>query len=155
MAILGVFGVLLTILIPTAIVALIVTAAINKEKGNDVSKFFIGVKAVYTYIIVIATLFMIISGTIVAVSSLLDYFLPESELESLEYDCTDYYSSKYCNATTKELRIRNEKNTGITEFAASLALVVIATPLFVTHSKEAKKLRDEKAKEDNRKEDVK
>lgn len=146
MAILGFFGFLIAILIPTAIVALIVAAAVNKEKGNDALKFSTGVKAVYTYIIVIATLFIIISGTIVAVSSLLDYFLPESELESVE-DCTDYYSSSYCSATTKEIRIQNEKNAGITEFAASLALVVIAIPLFVTHSKEAKKLRDEKKEE--------
>ncbi|MBQ8044412.1 MAG: hypothetical protein IJ272_09780 [Clostridia bacterium] len=146
MAVLAFFGMVLIFLIPSAIVALIVTAAINKEKGNDVTKFSIGVKTVYTYIIVIATLFMIVSGTIVAVSSLLDYFLPESEFES-EYNCTDYYSSSYCNTVTQETRIQNEKNAGITEFASSLALVLVVTPLFVTHSKEAKKLRDEKVKE--------
>lgn len=148
MAILAFCGAALIFLIPTAIVALIVCAAINKEKGNDASKFSNGVKAVYTCIIVIATLFMIISGTIIAVSSLLDYFLPESELET-EYNCEDNYSYSYCKATTKELRVQNEKNAGIVEFASSLALVLVATVIFVIHSKEAKKLREEKIKGNN------
>lgn len=143
MAILAFFGVFLVFLIPAAVLTLIVTAAINKEKGNGFVKFNQGVKAVYTYVIVIATLCIIIAGTITAVSSLLDYFLPESELETVE-DCEYKYSSTYCGEKVKELRVRNEKNAGITEFAASLALVVIATPLFVVHSKEAKKIREEK-----------
>lgn len=143
MAILAFFGVFLVFLIPTAVIALIVTAAINKEKGNGAVKFNQGVKTVYTYVIVIATLCIIIAGTITAVSSLLDYFLPESELETVE-DCEDKYSSRYCGEKLKELRVRNEKNAGITEFAASLALVAVSTPLFVIHSKEAKKIREEK-----------
>lgn len=144
MIILTIFGFILTMLIPSSIIALIIAAAVNKEKGTDSARFSLGVKTVYTYIIVIATLFMIISGTIVAVPSLLDYFLPESELEVTQDDCTDYYSSIYCDVTTKDVRVRNEKNAGITEFAASLALVLVAVPLFVSHSKEAKRLREEK-----------
>lgn len=143
MSILAFLGASLIFLIPSAVIALIVTAAINKEKGNDASKFANGVKTVYTYIIVIATLIMIISGTIVAVNSLLDYFLPESEME---YDCTDYYSYKYCEMTTKELRVQNEKNEGITEFASSITLIIISVPLFIMNSKEAKKLIAEKGK---------
>ena len=142
MSILAIFAIILTMLVPSAIIALIIAAAVNKEKGADGTRFSLGVKTVYTYIIVIATLFMIVAGTIVAVSSLLDYFLPESELE----ECTDYNSSYYCSEATKLIRIKNEKNAGITEFAASLAVVIIATPLFISHSKEAKKLREEKIK---------
>ena len=144
MTILGVFAGSLILLVPAGIVALIIAAAVNKDKGHDASRFSLGVRTVYTYIIVIATLFMIIAGTITAVSSLLDYFLPESELEVVANECTDYYSSSYCSATTKEIRIKNEKNLGMTEFASSLALVLVATPLFVAHSKEAKRLRDAK-----------
>lgn len=143
MTILGVFAGVLVMLVPVAIVALIIAAAVNKDKGNDASKFSMGVRAVYTYVIVIATLFMIIAGTITAVSSLLDYFLPESELEAVEdRDCDDYYSSGYCNEQAKQLAIKNEKNEGMTAFASSLALVLVATPLFVSYSKEAKKIRD-------------
>jgi len=147
MTILGVFAGVLVMLVPVAIVALIVAAAVNKDKGNDSTRFSNGVRAVYTYIIVIATLFMIIAGTITAVSSLLDYFLPESELEVVGENCRDYYSSSYCSATTKEIKIQNEKNIGMTEFASSLALVIVAIPLFVTHSKEAKRLREAKVEE--------
>ena len=143
MSVLVFFGMILLFLIPSGIVALIVTAAINKEKGNEVSKFSQGVQTVYTYIIIISTLIMIVAGSIVAVSSLLDYFLPESELEN---NCADYYSSSYCKVTSKEQRVQNEKNSGITEFASSLALVTIAIPIFVTHSNEAKKTRGEKDK---------
>ena len=147
MTILGVFGGMLFVLIPTAIVALIVAAAIHKEKGDDGSRFSIGVKSVYTYIVIIATLFMIISGTIVSVSSLLDYFLPESEMETIDDKCNEYYSNSYCNEDMREIRIRNEKNSGITEFAGSLALVIVAAPIFVSHSREVKRLRNEKVKE--------
>ena len=146
MAVLAFFGVSTFFLVPAAIIALIVCAAINNDKGNDVSKFSNGVRTVYTYVIIIATLIMIVAGTIVAISSLLDYFLPESELE---YKCTDKYSSRYCTATTKEQRIQNEKNIGITEFAGSLALVAVATPIFISYSNEAKRLRE--AKEENKK----
>lgn len=147
MAILSVFAGIVAILIPSAIVALIVTAAINKEKGNDVEKFTSNVRTVYAYIIVIATLFMIISGTIVGVNSLLDYFLPESELESISNDCMDNYSYRYCNATTKELRVRNEKNAGMQGFAGALAVVIVATPLFISYSKEVKNSLDNVSKE--------
>ena len=147
MAILEFFGMFTLFLVPAAIVAFIVCAVINNEKGNDVSKFSNGVRTVYTYVIIIATLIMIVVGTIVAVSSLLDYFLPESELE---YRCTDNYSSRYCKSTTKEQRVQNERNMGITEFASSLALVIVSTPIFVSYSKDAKGLREAKDKNRNK-----
>ena len=56
MSILVFFAVVFAMLIPIAIVTLIVAAAINKDKGNDVSKFTMGVKTVYTYVIVVTTL---------------------------------------------------------------------------------------------------
>lgn len=135
MAILGVFAFILATLLPVGIIALIVAAAVNKEKGNDASKFALNVKAVYTYVIVIATLFMIISGTIVAVPSILDYFLPESELEA-SYD--EQYKEEH------ELIVRNERHEGLINFTSSLAIVIIATPIFVSYSMETKKLRIEK-----------
>lgn len=144
MSILMFFAAVFAMLIPVAIIALIVVAIINKDKGKDVSNFSVGVKTFYTYIIVITSLFMIVAGTITSVSSLLDYFLPESELEVMENDCKDYSSSGFCSPAIKEVRIRNEKNLGITEFASSIALVLVATILFITHSKEAKRLRDVK-----------
>lgn len=147
MAVLGVFGVVVMGLIPISLIALIVAAAVNKEKGNDAVKFTLGIKTVYTYIIVISTLLMIIIGSIVSVSSLLDYFLPESEVEHVEYDCDDYYNSSKCDSTLRAMRITNEKNAGLTEFLSSFALVVIAIPIFASHSKDAKKLREEKVKE--------
>ena len=135
MVILGILAFVLIALLPVGIIVLIVSAAVNKEKGNNTTKFANGVRTVYTYIIVIATLFMIIAGTIVAVPSILDYFLPESELE------VPYYSQ---DKQEHELEIRNERYEGLTNFVTSLAIVVIATPIFLSYSAEAKKLRIEK-----------
>ena len=143
---LGILLVVLVAFIPTAIIGLIIGAAVNKDKGNDVSRFTNGVNAIYTYILIIASLLMIIIGVIAGINSLLDYFLPDSEVPGY---CEDMYY-EVCTEGQKALMIRNEKNGGIIGFATCAAIVLVALPIFTSNSKEAKRLREikiEKAKE--------
>lgn len=160
MAILGVFGVILSTIIPIAILVLIIVAAVRREKGFGVKSFEQTVKAGYVYIIVIVTLFMMISGTIFGISSLLDYFMPESEVEQTtnckEYsDYDDESLSEKCLESNNKQDVINEKNKGITNFAACFTLVIVSTPIFIAHSKMAKDLREEKKEQEEKKEEKK
>lgn len=135
MAIYGVFTFILILVLPVALVSLIISAAVSKDKG-EYTKFKNGVKISYTYIIVIVTLLMIIISSISAVSSVANYLLPESEITS---------------NNTYDVRI--EKNESIRNIAISASVLIVAIPLFIINSK--KTIEFNKIKSDNKKAQVK
>ena len=114
---------------PIAIVVLIITAIIKRNK-EDKNNFGETIRNIYVYIILIMTLIAIIGGVIYTFKIGLDLLLPEKTI----------YQSTYSNEQI-------EMNENIIEFCTTLALVVAVLPVFVYHNKLAKSSREKKAQE--------
>ncbi len=114
-------------IIPIAVIALIVTAIIKKKKESN-NDFEISIRNIYCYLILIITLFIIVTGTINTIRVGLDVLLPEEKI-SYSY----YYNEE-----------QQTKNSNIVEMLSTLALVVTCIPIFVYHNKITKELRKDK-----------
>ena len=131
MVVIGLLIGLLACIFPIAIVVLIVSAIVKKNK-EDKSNFEETIRNIYVYIILIVTLFAIITGVIAAFRIGLDVVLPEKSV----------YESSYSSE-------QMEKNEDIIELATTISLVVTVIPVFSYHNKLAKKNRNIKNQETN------
>ena len=116
---------ILSFVIPIALIVLIVQAILKKDKSKR--DFENLIRNIYIYLILIITLIVIISGAIAVFSSGLDVLLPEQTTSS-----SSYYNSE---------RIQNRN---ITAMLTELSAVIVCIPIFIYHSKLAKKDREEK-----------
>ena len=117
--------------IPIAIVVLVISAIIRRNK-EDKNNFDEIIRNIYMYIIIILTLVAIITGVIATFKIGLDIILPEKPT----------YQSSYNN---EEL----VKNENIIELFTTLSLVISTIPVFIYHNKLAKKSRENKKEETN------
>ena len=116
---------LLAFILPIAIIVLIVQAIIKKDKNK---KYFDNViRNIYIYLILIISLIMIISCAITVFSTGLDVLLPEQSTSS-----SSYYNEEWV------------LNRNMTSMFTVLSAVIVCVPIFVYHSKLAKKDREEK-----------
>lgn len=123
-------GIIICIL-PIAIVALIISAIVkkNKENKNGIEET---IRNIYVYIILIITLVAIITGVISTFRIGLDLLLPEKSI----------YESSYQSE-------QQERNESIIEFFTEMSLVISVIPVFIYHNKIAKKARKVKTEEVN------
>ena len=129
MAIVALLIGLIACVVPIAVVVLIITAIVKRNK-EDRNTFDETIRNIYVYIVLIITLITIISGVIYTFRIGVDILLPEKSL----------YENSYSN----EQRDRNED---IIEFTTTLTLVVSVIPVFMYHNKLSKKAKDKKMQE--------
>lgn len=123
---------ILILIAPVVIVAMIVSAII-KKKNNETNKniFEDTIRAIYVYIVLICALCAMIGGVISTFNYGLDVFLPEEEYEETE------------------LSRERERNENVVDLATNIAIFAVAVPVFVYHSKIAKKANKEAEKSEN------
>lgn len=117
---------LIILMVPIAVVILIISAFIRKNKEDKI-KFEDIVRNIYIYIILIITLVAIISGVIAAFRVGLDIALPE------KYTTTTSYNS-----------LERERNENIVELFTTISIVLTSVPIFIYHNKLAKESRKNK-----------
>lgn len=129
MIIAGVLIVLSICIIPIAILVLMISSIVkrNKEDKGNIEET---IRSIYVYIILIITLVAIITGVIATFKIGLDLVLPEKS----------EYQSSYNNE-------ERERNQNIIELFTTLSLVVSVTPVFIYHNKLAKKSKLTKVEE--------
>jgi len=115
-------GIIVCIL-PIAIIALIISAIVKKNKESK-SNFEEIIRNIYIYIILIITFISIIAGIIGTFRIGLDVILPEESV----------YETSYQDK-------QQERNGNIIELFTTLALVIAVTPVFIYHNKLAKEAR--------------
>lgn len=123
---------ILILIAPIIVVAMIVSAIV-KKKNNETNKSFFEdtIRAIYVYIVLICALCAIIGGVISTFNYGLDVFLPEEEYEETE------------------LSKERERNENIVDLATNIAIIAVAVPVFVYHSKIAKKANKDAEKSEN------
>lgn len=135
MVVVGLLIGLVACLVPIAILVLIISAVIKRNK-DDKGNFEETIRNIYVYIILIVALVAIITGVIATFRIGLDIVLPEK--------------SEYQSSYNSE---QMEKNENIIELATTLSVVVAVTPIFIYHNRLAKKNKVAKT-EDNKIEEV-
>lgn len=152
MAILGIFGVIFAMAVPVGIVALIIVAAVKKDKGLGHKSFASVVRIIFSYTFVITSLFTIVIGSIVAVNSMLNYYLPDPEStqnynDYSEYQGNDNSSNKqsvaFYNEYNQKVALENKRKDSLREATTSTALVVVSVPIFIYFSILIKKHKEE------------
>lgn len=111
---------------PIAIIALIVSAIVKKNKeakGNNKS-LERTIRQIYIYIILIITFISILFGIIVTFRVGLDVILPEESI----------YETSYSDE-------QREKNANIVELFTTLSLVIAVIPVYIYHNKLAQESR--------------
>lgn len=129
MMVIGLLIGLIACIIPIAIIVLIVSAIVKRNK-EDKNNFDETIRNIYTYIILIVTLVAIISGVIATFRIGLDVILPEKSINESSY-------------STEQV----DKNENIIEFCTTLSLVIAVIPVFIYHNNLAKKSRKSKTQE--------
>lgn len=132
MVVIGLLIGLIACIIPIAIVILIITAIVKRNKEDKTGSFGETIRNVYVYIILIVTLIAIIAGVIEVFRTGLDVILPEKAT----------YESSYSSEQI-------DKNENIIELATTISLVVSVIPVYIYHNKLAKKSRETKIQETN------
>lgn len=133
MAILTILILLVICIIPVAIAAVIISAINKKNKPNS-GNFETSIRNIYSYIVLIITLFAIVIGTIITFRIGLDILLPE--------ESTNNYTSSYNND-------KIDRNENIVEVLTTMSLVITCIPIFIYHNKLTKELRELKNSENN------
>lgn len=140
----GVYLFLLILLLPLALVAMIVYAIVNSKKGEAYEKFNSGVKIIFAYIFVIASLFAMVIGVISGTRSLLDYTMPDT-IKSVANTTSVAESVKVYGEKNSEmtvgLQIQNDKNTAMVNFVSSITTALVAIPIFIYYGKIVKRER--------------
>lgn len=131
MIVVGLLIGLIACIVPIAIVVLVISAIVKKNK-EDKTNFEDTIRNIYIYIILIVTLFAIISGVIATFRIGLDVVLPEKST----------YQSSYSSE-------QMDKNENMIELATTISLVISVIPVFIRHNKLAKKSREIKIEETN------
>lgn len=129
MVVLGILAVLILCIAPIAILVLIISAIVKRNK-EDKGNFEESIRNIYIYMVLIITLVAIIAGVIATFRIGLDVLLPEK--------------STYQSSYSSEMQERNEN---IIELFTTISLVVSATPIFIYHNKIVKKSRVKKVEE--------
>ena len=125
LVVLLIIGVIVCIF-PIAIIALIVSAIVKKNKeakGNNKS-LERTIRQIYIYIILIITFISILFGIIVTFRVGLDVILPEESI----------YETSYSDE-------QREKNANIVELFTTLSLVIAVIPVYIYHNKLAQESR--------------
>ena len=149
-SIVGIFIALMVCIVPIVIISIIVVAIVRKNKDGDISENFEKIiRTIYVYLLLIAFLFMIVGSVIFAVNSAVNYYIPESKITAIANDTTVKDIAIYPDVQSKEIaklqkerELKSEKNQSIIDLASALAMFAIALPMFVYHSKLAKKLKE-------------
>lgn len=145
----GVYLFLLILLLPLALVAMIVYAVVNSKRGEAYEKFSSGVKIIFAYIFVIASLFAMVIGVISGTRSLLDYTIPDTiksvEDTTIVSESVKVYEEKSTDIVVG-LKIQNEKNTAMVNFASSITTALVAIPIFIYYGKIVKRERQKSKK---------
>ena len=128
MMVVSIIIILLCLLLPIAIISIIVSAIVKRNK-EEKSDFENTIRGIYSYSILILSLFAIIIGTIVTFRVGLDVILPE--------ESTSSYSSSYNND-------EKERNENIVECLTNMSIVISCIPIFIYHNKLTKKIRETK-----------
>jgi len=129
MVVVGLLIGLLAFVIPIAIVVLIITAIVKRNK-EDKNNFDETIRNIYVYIVLIVTLVAIIMGVITAFRIGLDVILPEKSASQSSYDNDEM-----------------NRNENIIECFTTFSLVVSVIPVFIKHNKLAKEARKIKVEE--------
>lgn len=129
MVVLGLLAVLISCIAPIAILVLIISAVVKRNK-EDKGNFEESIRNVYVYIILIVTLVAIIAGVIATFRIGLDVVLPEKTINQSSYSSEE-----------------RERNENIIELFTTISLVVSVTPIFIYHNNIAKKSRAIKVEE--------
>jgi ABC-type Fe3+ transport system permease subunit len=133
MAVVLVIVAILFCLIPIAVLALIIGAILKKkdatQNGSEKRNFESAIRAIYIYLVLICALCAIIGGIISTFNYGLDVLLPEESY----------------NTTNSDLQDRNEN---IVQFATNISIFIVAIPIFIYHSKIAKKANKESENEE-------
>lgn len=95
------------------------------------------IRIIYLYLVCLISLFMIIGGFVATVNSFAEYFFP-----------TNYYSSySYYDSSDDIARLKiqkeNDKIANLKDAVTSIALLVVATPVFAYHWKKIEKDKKE------------
>lgn len=129
MIVVGLLIGLLACVMPIAIVVLIITAIVKRNK-EDKNNFDETVRNIYVYIVLIVTLAAIIMGVITTFRIGLDVILPEKSVSQSSYD-------------NEEM----DRNENIIECFTTLSLVISVIPVFIYHNKLTKENRKNKVEE--------
>jgi len=170
MAILGIFGGIFGMVVPLGFIALIVVAIVNRSKGGEHKVFESGVRIIFGYFFVIASLFIIVIGSIVAVNSLLNYYIPNTNAQapilpiktniseiSIYNEDYDKNIDEVIKTTTvkdsldkaaydkyyQEVALQDEKSNSMRDAATAITLVIVTIPIFICFSKLVKKHKEE------------
>ena len=146
---LGIFVSFMFILIPVIIVTMIIVAIVKKNKDGEKQESFEKiVRMIYVYILLIGFLFMTVGSVIYAFNSAINYYMPESKISAINNAQTspDIYplpgeQSKEITRLQNEKTLENEKNQSIIDFSTAVAMLLVAAPMFLYHSKLASKLK--------------
>lgn len=125
--IIGLPIVIISIVIPIALISMIITAASKKNK-DDISNVEHSIRNIYLYTILIVLILLLIIGSIYAVRVGLDVLLPKKQYNSNSYYSLDSYD-------------KISKNENIVNLFTSISLVLVSIPLFIKHSKLAKETK--------------
>lgn len=122
MAVLVILVLILIVALPIAVVAMIIGAVARKFKtGEDKPRFEETIRAIYVYIILIIALCAIFGGVISTFNYGLEILLPEKNTSSTyNYEQRDY-------------------NQNMVDLYTSISVVAVSVPIFIYHSKIAKK----------------
>ncbi|CAM3707991.1 hypothetical protein [Mesobacillus zeae] len=142
---------LLTSFLPMVIIIFIVFYAVkNKEKGGELI-----VRNIYTYLVLFATLMMVIGGGISIFMAAADFVSPSGYYQSYaEYKETTQYDGKdevkKEQISEKELRESYDemiieekartKENAVNQIIKSLGFIVIPLPVFLYFNKQRKRL---------------
>ena len=122
-------AIILVFVLFISIIVFIVQAMLKRDKSKK--NFNNLIRNIYIYLILIITLIIIISATIQMFNDGLDALFPEQTTSS-----SSYYSSE---------RIFNRN---ITSMFTDLSILIVCIPIFIYHSKLAKKDRENKKVKD-------
>ena len=122
-----IFLIALVIVLIIVLPIIILVSVINffRKGEKDSQKFAENIRAIYIHMILVMFLCMTIGSFLGVFGNALNYFLPEEEFE-------------------ENVVGQNDKNQIAIDVWTSIAGVAIAAPMFIYHSKEAKKIKTKK-----------
>lgn len=95
------------------------------------------IRIIYLYLVCLITLFMIIGGFVSTINSFAEYFFPTNYYGSYSY----YYDAE--EIANENIRKQNDKIDNLKSAVTSIALLVVAIPVFAYHWKKIEKDRKE------------
>lgn len=116
MEIIGYMIMTLVFLIPIILIALIISAIVKRNNGKDGKEIDFDkiIRTIYTYIVLISSLFLVVFAIIGIFNNAIGYFIPE-----------DTYTNQ---------------NQNLVWLITTIAELVVALPIFIYHSKLARKI---------------